>query len=117
MLNGRRLAGVRFDVDPFTPQNAGDAKYNGQRIPGVRIVVTDRNAVRSGHVAAAILWALARAHPDSLKIRDRAFDERFGSTTVREAIVRGADPDRAMEAQRGVVDHFLTGARRYFLYR
>jgi len=25
LLNGRRLAGVRFDVDPFTPQNAGDS--------------------------------------------------------------------------------------------
>jgi uncharacterized protein YbbC (DUF1343 family) len=117
MLNARRLAGVRFDVDPFTPQNAGDSKYNGQRIPGIRIAITDRNAVRSGHVSAAILWALVRAHPDSLKIRDRTFDERFGSTAVREAIVRGMDPDRAMELQRGPVERFEAAARRYLLYR
>jgi len=117
LLNGRRLAGVRFDVDPFTPQNAGDSKYNNQRIPGVRIAVTDRNAVRSGHVAAAVLWALTRVHPDSLKIGDRTFDERFGSTSVREAIVRGADPDQAMESQRRLVEQFLAGARRYLLYR
>jgi len=117
LLNGRRLTGVRFDVDPFTPQNAGDSKYNNQRIPGVRIAVTDRNTVRSGHVAAAVLWALVRANADSLKIRDRTFDERFGSTAVREAIVRGEDPDRAMESQRRMVEQFLAGSRRYLLYR
>ena len=117
LLNGRRLAGVRFDVEPFTPRNAGDSKYNDQRIPGVRIAVTDRSAVRSGHVAAALLWALTRVHADSLKIRDRAFDERFGSTTVREAIVRGADPDQAMASQRAAVDRFIAASRRYLLYR
>jgi hypothetical protein len=68
-------------------------------------------------VSAAILWALVRAHPDSLKIRDRTFDERFGSTAVREAIVRGMDPDRAMELQRGPVERFEAAARRYLLYR
>jgi len=117
LLNGRRLAGVRFDVDPFTPQDAGDSKYNGQRIPGIRIAVTDRNAVQSGHVAAAILWALNRAHSDSLKIRDRVFDERFGSAAVREAIMRGADPDQAMASQRLPIEQFLAGSRRYLLYR
>jgi uncharacterized protein YbbC (DUF1343 family) len=116
MLNGRHLRGVRFDVDPFTPQNAGDSKYNGQRIPGIRIAVTDRNAVQSGHVAASILWALTRVHSDSLKIRDRAFDERFGSSAVREAIVRGEDPDRAMDAQAALVEQFVAGSRRYRLY-
>lgn len=116
VLNGRRLAGVRFDVDPFTPQNAGDSKYNNQRIPGVRIVVTERNSVQSGHVAAAVLWALHRVHADSLKLRGEVFDERFGSTSVREAIVRGADPDQAMATQRSQVDQFMTGARRYLLY-
>jgi len=64
-----------------------------------------------------VLWALTRVHSDSLKIRDRAFDERFGSTAVREAIVRGADPDQAMESQRRMVDQFLAGSRRYLLYR
>jgi uncharacterized protein YbbC (DUF1343 family) len=117
LLNGRRLAGVRFDVESFTPQNPGDAKYNGQPIPGVRVAVTDRNAVQSGHVAAAILWALTRAHSDSLKIRDRTFDERFGSAAVREAIVRGADPDQAMASQRAGVEQFMAASRRYFLYR
>ena len=37
LLNEMRLGGVRFVVDSFTPQNPGDQKYGGKRIPGVRI--------------------------------------------------------------------------------
>src|SRR4051812_36770856 len=100
LLNERHLTGVRFDVDPFTPRNAGDSKYNDQRIPGIHIAVTERNAVRSGHIAATILWALRRVHADSLRINDRTFDERLGSSAVREALIRGVDPDQAMDSQR-----------------
>jgi uncharacterized protein YbbC (DUF1343 family) len=116
LLNGRHLPGVEFVVDPFTPQNPGDGKYGGRRIPGVRIAVTDRNAVQSGHVAAAVLWALDRVNHDSLKIRPVTFDERFGSTAVREAIMSGADPGQAMDHQRIPVARFLDNARRFFLY-
>src|SRR5689334_1334851 len=36
LLNGRRAPGVRFVVDSFTPENPGDNKYGGRRIPGIR---------------------------------------------------------------------------------
>lgn len=117
LLNGRHLPGVEFVVDSFTPQNPGDGKYRGRHIPGVRIAVSDRNAIQSGHVAAAVLWALERANHDSLKLRPVTFDERFGNTSVRQAIVSGADPTQAMNAQRGPVAKFLDNARRFFLYQ
>jgi uncharacterized protein YbbC (DUF1343 family) len=116
-LNGRRLGGVRFVVDSFTPHLAGDAKYNDRRIPGIRVDVVDRNAVASGHVAAAILWALTELHRDSLRVTPRTFDERFGSTAVREAIQRGADPDVALAQQQPAVDTFRKNAERFLLYR
>ncbi len=116
LLGSRHLAGVRFDVDSFTPRNPGDQKYGGRTIPGVRVVVTDRNAVQSGRLAANILWALLSTNRDSLRISPRTFDERFGSTAAREAIMGGADPDRVMDAQRGAVDAFMARARRYRLY-
>lgn len=117
LLNGRHLPGVEFVVDSFTPQNPGDGKYAGRNIPGVRIAVTDRNALQSGHVSAAVLWALDQANHDSLKIRPVTFDERFGSAAVREAIMSGTDPASAMDRQRIPVARFLDNARRFFLYR
>ena len=116
-LNGRRLPGVRFVVDPFTPHGAGDSKYNDLRIPGIRVDVVDRNVVRSGRTSAAILWALLAVHRDSFALTPRVFDERFGSTAVREAIVRGVDPDTALARHQPGVDTFLSNAERFRLYR
>ena len=117
LLEGRALPGVRFVAEPFTPVDPGDAKYGGLTIPGVRVVVTDRNQVESGRIAAALYWAIRATSADSLRIRPVAFDERFGSTAVREAIDRGTDPDAALAAARPAVEAFIIRARRYYLYR
>lgn len=116
-LNARNLRGVRFVVDSFTPRESADNKFNNQHIPGIRIDVTDRDAVESGRISAAILWALNTAHHDSLKIATRTFDERFGSTAAREAILSGTDPDAALARQQPAVNAFLANARRFFLYQ
>lgn len=117
LLNDRRLPGVAFVVDSFTPRNPGDGKYNGQRIAGVRVDVTDRDKIRSGRLGAAVLWAIASANRDSLQIKTLGFDERFGSPAVREAILAGTDPDVAIERAQPAVDAFLRDARRFYLYR
>lgn len=116
LLNARRLGGLRFETDSFTPRNPGDAKFAGVRIPGVHLVVTDRNAVEPGRVAAAILWAVTQVNRDSLRIAARTFDERLGSTLIRQAIVTGTDPDVAFARGKQAVEDFLRGARRYRLY-
>ncbi|HEX3866238.1 MAG TPA: hypothetical protein VHV78_05765, partial [Gemmatimonadaceae bacterium] len=116
LLNSRRLPGVRFVVDSFTPVNSTDGKYNGVRIPGVRVDVTDRNAVAVGRVGAAILWAISTTNRDSLRFDVRTFDERFGSTVGREAILRGVDPDTVMASLWPAVQQFLAGARRFRIY-
>ena len=117
LLKGRHLPGVEFIAGTFTPQNPTDGKYGGRTIPGVRIAVDDRNAVRSGQVAAAVLWAIDRANHDSLKIRQSTFDERFGSATVRQAILSGTDPGRAMDGQKAPVAQVLDKARKFWLYQ
>ncbi len=117
LLNARHLPGVRFVDDSFTPVNPGDAKFNGVRIPGVRVDVTDRERVQSGRISAAILWAILQTNRDSLRISTRTFDERFGSRAVREAIVAGTDPDVAFATQRAAVEQFLRGAKPFQIYR
>ncbi|MFI5229609.1 MAG: exo-beta-N-acetylmuramidase NamZ domain-containing protein, partial [Gemmatimonadales bacterium] len=82
-LNARGLAGIRFVVDSFSPVSPGDGKYPGRRIPGIKIQITDRNRIQSGHVAAAIVAALVAVNRDSLRIDPSVFDERFGSAAGR----------------------------------
>lgn len=117
LLEERELAGVRFTAESFTPVNPGDRKYAGQRIPGVKITVTDRDRVHVGRVGAAILWAIAKTNPDSLRINARAFDLRFGSPAARQALVAGEDPDTVIDRTLPEVVAFGQRARKYFIYR
>jgi uncharacterized protein YbbC (DUF1343 family) len=116
LMNDKKLGGVHFVVDSFTPRSPGDQKFGGVRIPGVRIDVTTRGDVQSGQIGAAILWAVSRVNRDSLRIDARAFDERFGSTSAREAILGAADPRVVVDdLQRGVAS-FSRAARRFLIY-
>jgi uncharacterized protein YbbC (DUF1343 family) len=117
LLNGRDLPGVRFEAEEFTPREPGDNKYGGLRIPGVRIIVDDRNRIHSGRVSAAILWALLQTNRDSLRITPATFDLRFGSRAGREALFAGDDPDSVIDRDLPGVVIFERNVRPHLLYR
>jgi uncharacterized protein YbbC (DUF1343 family) len=117
MLEGRRLPGVRFERSDFTPQAPTDGKFAGRLIPGVRIVVTDRGRYEAGRTGAAVLWALARTSPDSLVVRGATFDDRFGRPPMRDALMRGEDPDAVVARDDASVDAWRREMAPYLLYR
>ena len=116
-LAGRRLPGVRFERSDFTPQGATDGKYSGRPVQGVRIVLTDRDRYSPGRTGAAVLWAIKRAAPDSLVVRAAAFDERFGRPAMREALLRGEDPDAVVARDSSDVTRWNRAVAPYRLYR
>jgi uncharacterized protein YbbC (DUF1343 family) len=117
MLKDREMHGVRFVREDFTPVNAGDNKYNGQKIPGIRMLVTNRNSMQPSRVGAALLWAINKTSPNDLKINTRTFDLRFGSPQDREALMRGEDPDAVIDREYKAVFDFREKTRRYLLYQ
>jgi len=117
LLNARSLLGVRFERSDFTPQNATDGKYSGRELRGVRIVVTERDRFSAGRTAAALLWAVRRVAADSLAVRGPAFDERFGRPAMREALMRGDDPDVVVAGDSANVAAWWRAVAQYLLYR
>ena len=117
LLDERQLAGVRFEAERFMPRDATDRKYSGQTIPGVRIIVTDRDRVQVGRLGAALLWAIGKTAGDSLRLTPLAFDLRFGGARHREALLRGDDPDEVIDRELPATVAFGQRARRYSLYR
>lgn len=113
----RPLRGVRFVADTTWVGNATDRKYVNQRVPGIRMIIMERNPVQPSRIGAALLWAINRTSPDSLGMDTLAFDLRFGSPSIRRAIMSGQDPDALLDREYEPVFAFRELSRRYFLYR
>jgi uncharacterized protein YbbC (DUF1343 family) len=117
LLEARKLPGVRFERSDFTPENATDGKYSGRRLGGIRVVVTDRDRFAAGRTGAALLWAIRRVAPDSLVVRGTAWDDRFGRPAMREALMRGEDPDAVVARDSAAVGAWWRQVARHRLYR
>ena len=117
LLNARRLPGVRFERSDFTPVSPGDNKFGGRRIPGVKILLTDRERYDAGRTGAAVLWAVSQVNRDSLVVRAATFDERFGRPAMREALLRGEDPDAVVARDDAAVAAWLRQVAPYRIYR
>jgi len=115
-LEAMHLPGTQFVVDSFTPRASPDNKFNDRQIAGVLIKLIDRNAFQAGTVAAAILSAVHAVNPDSLRITNATFDLRFGSPSIREAIMGGEDPLPIMAREKVAADAFADRMRRYWIY-
>lgn len=119
-LNERGLTGVRFEAERFTPRNPTDGKFGDRAIPGVRIIVDDRDRAQMARVSAAVLQAIVQLHGDSLRLTARGYDERSGSSSIREALVApgsDADPDELIDAFLPALVAWQRATRPYLIYR
>ena len=117
ILRDREIPGVRFFVENFTPLNPTDQKYGGQAIPGIKIMIINRSNLQAARVGATLLWAINKTAGSKLTIRNRDFDLRFGSPAVREALLRGEDPDVLIDREYRAAYAFREATRQYLIYR
>ena len=117
ILRDREIPGVRFYVESFTPISPTDGKYPGQTIPGIKLVVMNRSALQSARVGANLLWAINKTAGSKLTIDNRGFDLRFGAPRVREALLRGEDPDVLIDREYRAAYAFRERTRQYLIYR
>jgi uncharacterized protein YbbC (DUF1343 family) len=117
LLKDREIPGVRFYNESFTPVNPGDGKYSGQTIPGLKMVVVNRSALQAARVGATLLWAINKTAGSRLTIENRGFDLRFGSPSLREALLRGEDPDVLIDKEYKSAYAFRDATRQYLIYK
>ena len=114
-LNGKGLAGVRFDTTSRTIEPG--FKFGGERIPMILLTVTDRNAVKPVEVGAHMLRAIYKRHPKDWKWETSFIDKLFGSSRLRLAV----EKEGGIEALLPTLDQesaaFRTEAAKHWIYR
>jgi uncharacterized protein YbbC (DUF1343 family) len=86
-MNGKKLPGINFEAMTMAVA-AGAAKFPGQTIPAIRLVVTDREAYRPVRAALLLIDEIKRRHPDQFAW-GKSIDRLTGSDKVRLAIDAG----------------------------
>jgi len=110
------VPGVTLSAATLAPKAPGDGKYNGQRIPAIRLRVTDRAAYDPVRLAVALLCAMRAEYGDALTFDAKAFDERAGSDRLRRAVESGEKPERIWQTWSADLNRFGKQRRHYLLY-
>jgi len=124
-LNAQRLAGVRFEPHSYTPRAianiAANPRFEGKRLTGVRVVVTDVDAVRPlaiGMHAMALIVAEAKAKGIApIYGNDSMFRRIAGTRRLQQMLEAGAEGPAIIAAWKAKVAAFETRRAPYLLYR
>ncbi len=87
VMNGMRLPGIRFEPITMAVEQTA-AKFKGQTIPGLRFVITDRQAYRPVRTSLLLIDEIHRQHPQDFAW-GATIDRLTGSDKVRLAIEAG----------------------------
>ena len=114
VMNAKSLGGVRFES--LRQRIGRGEKYGGETIPMIRLIVTDRDRIRSTEIAAHLLREIYRRHPREFKWQAGAgIEELTGSRALRNAVQSGGI-DSLLTKWRSESREFMRGARSAFLY-
>ena len=111
-LNGRGIAGVRFEEAVFTPDS--DA-YSGRLCAGVRIELLNRDEFDSPRLGLELAAALHRLYPSQFKLA-RVLGA-LGSAPAFSALEQGDDPSRIAAVWETQLRAFEELRAKYRLYR
>ena len=86
-LNAKGLPGVRFEAVQFEV-DADARKYSGESLPGIRFMLTDRDAYRPVSTALLLIDTIRRLHDDEFEWGP-SIDRLAGTNRVRRSIDEG----------------------------
>lgn len=110
-LNARAIPGVRSEPAEFVPD---DSPYRGERCQGVRLILTDRQALRAPRLGVELIGALQRLYPEQFHIAQTP--GMPGSRQALAALERGDDPRRIEAEWQPGLQRFREQRARYLLY-
>jgi uncharacterized protein YbbC (DUF1343 family) len=120
MLNGLGLPGVVFEPIVFTPEqkpfHGRPPKLTGERVRGLFVRVTDRDAFEPYRAGVAMLWAVHQLHADRLVWNDAVLERLTATPRLKTMILQGRRPHEIFASWQAELDAFRARSAPYLLY-
>jgi uncharacterized protein YbbC (DUF1343 family) len=110
-LNRRAIPGVRFEPEKFTPDSG---LYKGELCVGVKVVMTDRDALQAMRMGIEIASALMKFYPG--KFEPEKIINLVGNAATIKRLVDGEDPAAIVDGWNKDLEEFRKVRAKYLLY-
>ncbi len=111
-LDRRAIPGVRFEAEKFTPDSG---PYKGELCDGVRVVLTDRDALQTMRMGIGIALALGKLYPGKFETAKMIF--LAGSAATIKQLAEGEDAAAIVASWTKDLEKFRKVRTKYLLYR
>jgi len=111
-LNGRKIPGVRFEPEKFTPDSG---LFKGKLCEGARVILTNSDALESMLMGMEITSALGKLYPG--KIEAGKMIELLGNASTIKLLEAGEDPVAILATWDKDIEVFQKIREQYLLYR
>jgi uncharacterized protein YbbC (DUF1343 family) len=115
-LREAHLPGVTFTGVRFTPHQPGDGKFADTAVAGIRLQVTDRKTYDPTQTAVFMLAIIRSVHPDRIRMAG-SFDRLAGGRALREALLRGENPEGIVASWQPGIEAFRARVRPFLIYK
>lgn len=112
-LNGMGLPGVEFEAVRF-PVSPDTRKFPGDTVPGVRLVLTDREAYRPVRTGLVLIDAVRRRHPEEFEWS--ATMNRLAGTDLARSAIEAGRLGELLEGWDADAKRFREARRPYLIY-
>lgn len=110
-LNAQSIPGIRMYPTRFSPT---ESNFRGERIEGVRFVITDRTSFNSVRLGLELGYALEKLYPGKIPWETNRF--LIGNRRAIAAGKAAADPKATFDLDTGLLD-FMKRRDSYLLYK
>jgi uncharacterized protein YbbC (DUF1343 family) len=111
-LNQRAIPGLRFEPEKFTPDSG---LYKSELCEGVRVALTDRDALQAMRMGIEIASALGKLYPGNFD--PKKMIELVGNATTIKQLAEGGDPGAIAASWNKGLETFRKVRAKYLLYR
>jgi uncharacterized protein YbbC (DUF1343 family)/CubicO group peptidase (beta-lactamase class C family) len=111
VLSARKISGVTFTPIHFTPTSS---TFSGERCAGVRLTVTDRDALAPVALGIELAVALRDLHPVDWKIEK--FRELLANRDTFDRLQKGETAESIVRSWKPGLDLYLARRARFLLY-